>query len=65
MVKPKVERYPPLSVQFKQGTVSFYTGKEHYPHYKKDTVQFKEWQRGYNAAYFENLQRVQTREQSL
>jgi hypothetical protein len=65
MVKPKVERYPPLSVQFKQGTVSFYTGKEHYPPYKKDTVQFKEWQRGYNHAYYDNLKRVHAREQSL
>ena len=65
MVKPKVERYPPLSVQFKQGTVSFYTGKEHYPPYKKDTVQFKEWQRWYNHAYYDNLKRVHAREQSL
>jgi hypothetical protein len=59
-----MERFPPLSVQYKQGTVAFYTGKEHYPPHKEGTMQAKEWQRGYNTAYFENLARVKQREQS-
>ena len=70
------EKYsiPPLKLQFKRGYSAFKetkqwlkrltTGKtvvvtaNPYPDY---TMQAKEWQRGYNKAYFENLNEIRTR----
>ena len=31
---------------------------------RKNTVQYKEWERGYNCAYKDNLERMQQREQN-
>lgn len=48
------ERQPPLSFQFKEGVKAFrwgiLTNK-----YDEDTVKGKEWQRGFNKAYFDTL----------
>lgn len=52
----KKERTAPLSIQFDKGKFAFKKGWLGNP-YKPDTVQGKEWQRGFNAAYFENLER--------
>ena len=52
----KKERTAPLSIQFDKGKFAFKKGWLGNP-YKPDTIQGKEWQRGFNAAYFENLGR--------
>lgn len=51
------ERYPPLSIQFGQGQVAFAKGWLN-NQYNPDTMQGKEWQRGFNKAYFENLNKI-------
>jgi hypothetical protein len=50
----KKERTAPLSIQFNQGKYAFVKGWLGNP-YENDKAQGKEWQRGFNAAYFENL----------
>ena len=70
------EKYsiPPLKLQFQRGREAFREKKQWvkklvtgetvivtanpYPHY---TMQAKEWQRGYNKAYFENINELRTR----
>jgi hypothetical protein len=52
--QPKRERSAPLSIQFNQGKYAFTKGWLGNP-YESDKAQGKEWQRGFNAAYFENL----------
>ena len=70
------EKYsvPPLKLQFERGYESFKEKKQWvkklrsgatvittsnpYPHY---TMQAKEWQRGYDKAYFENLNELSRR----
>jgi len=75
--KRHYERYsiPPLNIQVETGSDAFKeeekqwikklsTGEKiivtpnPYPHH---TMQAKEWQRGYNKAYFENLNELRTR----
>ena len=61
---------PPLRLQYEAGYSAFNNTKQWtkqidgatvlvttYP-YKLDTMQAKEWQRGYNTAYFENLEKL-------
>jgi hypothetical protein len=43
-----------LSIQFNQGKYAFNKGWLGNP-YESNKAQGKEWQRGFNAAYFENL----------
>jgi hypothetical protein len=50
----KKDRQPPLPIQFDKGKYAFKKGWLGNP-YDPSTVQGKEWQRGFNAAYFENL----------
>lgn len=50
----KEERQPPLRIQFEQGYKAFFNGWL-VNHYNADTVNGKEWQRGFNAAYFDNI----------
>jgi len=50
----KKDRQPPLPIQFDKGKYAFKKGWLGNP-YDPVTVQGKEWQRGFNAAYFENL----------
>jgi len=53
----KKERTAPLSIQFNQGKFAFTKGWLGNP-YNPSTAQGKEWQRGFNAAYFENLDKI-------
>lgn len=50
----KKDRTAPLTIQFEKGKFAFKKGWLGNP-YRPDTVQGKEWQRGFNTAYFENL----------
>ena len=45
-----------LSNAFKKGKKSFRFGEMTNP-YRKDTILFKEWERGFNTGYFERLDR--------
>ena len=50
----------PLSIQFKKGYNAFlYNGTSSY---NKNTMQYREWQRGYDSAFFKNLEKVKQRE---
>jgi len=71
------ERYaiPPLSIQVESGSETFTEEKKQWIKklstgkkivitsnpYPQHTMQAKEWQRGYNKAYFENLNELRTR----
>lgn len=44
----------PLKVQQTMGYSSFKKG-EHVNPYPKDTMQYREWNRGYDRAYYDNL----------
>ncbi len=46
----------PLPIQFTQGQLGFHQNKTN--PYKVDTPAYKEWERGYNSEYFENLKNV-------
>lgn len=50
----KKVRSAPLSIQFDKGKYAFKKGWLGNP-YDPDTAQGQEWQRGFNAAYFERL----------
>lgn len=52
----KEERLPPLSLQFKEGLHAFKKGWLT-NRYDPDTMKGKEWQRGFDRAYFENQKR--------
>jgi hypothetical protein len=52
----KKERTAPLSIQFNQGKYAFTKGWLGNPN-NPDTAQGKEWQRGFNTAYFDNLEK--------
>ena len=47
----------PLRIQFEKGVLSFRKGKVRSP-YPLNTMQHREWERGFNSAYFVNLKRV-------
>jgi hypothetical protein len=51
---PKKVRNAPLMIQFDKGKYAFKRGWISNP-YSLDTAQGKEWQRGFNTAYFERL----------
>ena len=53
----KEERFPPLSVQFKEGYHAFSRGWLS-NRYDETSVKGKEWQRGFDKAYFDNLSRL-------
>lgn len=48
----------PLKIQFEQGFVAFRKGNMKCP-YRLNSMQAREWQRGFNSAYFHNLDRLQ------
>jgi hypothetical protein len=52
----------PLKVQFQQGIDSFKRGVV-INIFHKDTMQYREWERGFNKAYFDRLERVKANEQ--
>ena len=47
----------PLKVQFERGANDFHYGRVTNP-FHKDTMQSREWERGFNKAYFEQLEKV-------
>jgi len=47
----------PLKFQFDQGYTAFKRGKVWNP-FHTDTMQHREWERGFNKAYFEQLERI-------
>ena len=51
------DRQPPLRIQVEKGYRAFYAGKITNP-YKISTSFYKEWERGFNKAYFENLEKL-------
>ena len=53
----------PLRFQYDQGYSAFKRGKTFNP-FHKDTMQCREWERGFNKAYFEQLKRVLKYEQT-
>ena len=52
----------PLKVQFQRGYEDFKRGRVNNP-FHMDTMQFREWNRGFNKAFSENLKRVTKHEQ--
>ena len=68
MLKQKNRRHglskydAPLRIQFEKGVIAFNRGFIKSP-YNINTMQYREWQRGFNTAYFENLKKVKQREQ--
>ena len=52
----------PLKVQFQRGYEDFKRGRVNNP-FHMDTMQFREWHRGFNKAFSENLKRVIKHEQ--
>jgi|TARA_R110000823_G_scaffold202372_1_gene333292 hypothetical protein len=53
----------PLIIQFKRGVDDFYRGRVSNP-FHKDTMQYREWERGFNKAYFEKVRKVIRHEQN-
>jgi len=51
------DRQPPLRIQVEKGNNAFYRGKISNP-YKINTAFYKEWERGFNKAYFKTLEKV-------
>ena len=71
---PNLSKYDaPLRIQFERG-VNAFKGKQYIQTvnknkiiatispYNPNTMQHREWQRGYNFAYFKNLERVKREE---
>ena len=71
---PNLSKYDaPLRIQFERGVKAF-KGKQHLKTiednkiiattspYSVNSMQHREWQRGYNFAYFKNLKRVKNAE---
>ena len=54
------ERHPPLYVQHDKGYRAFKRGRIINP-YEKESSFYKEWERGFNKAYFENLGKLNVR----
>ena len=53
----------PLKIQFKKGYHAFQRGAKYTNPYRHNSMQYREWERGYNKAYFENLRKVKYEEQ--
>jgi len=51
----------PLRMQYEKGYADFWKGRIGNP-FHKDTMQHREWNRGFNTAYFEQLKKVQGNE---
>tara|TARA_R100000742_G_C4279330_1_gene103612 strand:- start:903 stop:1142 length:240 start_codon:yes stop_codon:yes gene_type:complete len=53
-------QWPPLKIQFEEGQRAFYNGKLKNP-YNQNNIRHKEWERGFNSAYFNNKKRRERR----
>ena len=51
----------PLRMQYEKGYEDFWRGRVGNP-FHKDTMQHREWNRGFNTAYYEQLKKVQGNE---
>lgn len=51
----------PLKMQYEKGYTDFWRGRVWNP-FHKDTMQHREWNRGFNVAYFEQLKKVKEHE---
>lgn len=54
----------PLKVQYQMGYSVFKNGSSLTSPFDKDTMQHREWERGFNKAYFEQLKRVKEHERT-
>jgi len=55
---PNLSKYDaPLKIQFSKGMTDFKRGRLTNP-YHSNTMQAREWERGYNLSYFQKLERV-------
>ena len=54
--KGKRSNSAPLKIQFEEGQRAFYLGKLKNP-YNINNIRNKEWERGFNFAYFNNQKR--------
>ena len=45
----------PLRIQYQKGRTAFYKGHM-VSSFNRNTMQYREWLRGFNAAYYENLE---------
>jgi len=55
---PNLSKYDaPLKIQFNRGLSDFKRGKTINP-YNPNTMQAREWDRGFNVSYFQRLERV-------
>ena len=67
MLKQKNRRHglskydAPLRIQFEKGVIAFNRGFIKSP-YNINTMQYREWQRGFNFAYAKNLKKVKENE---
>ncbi len=63
MLRKGLSKYDaPLKIQYSKGYNAFWRGtdKDNYPFrnpYHPNSMQYREWQRGYNKAYFENKEK--------
>ena len=48
----------PLRMQYDKGYADFRNGRVGNP-FHEDTMQYREWERGFNDAYYEQLKRIQ------
>lgn len=48
----------PLVIQYRKGMDDFNKGRLSNP-FHQDTMQYREWNRGFNKAYFDRLRKVQ------
>ena len=55
------ERDVPLRIQVEKGYRAFHRGKLTKP-YKANTSFYQEWERGFSKAYFENLEKLSSRQ---
>ena len=51
------DRQPPLRIQVEKGSRAFHRGRITNP-YSIGTAFYKEWERGFNKAYFQNLTKL-------
>ena len=59
---PNLSKYDaPLKIQFSRGMSDFKRGKVTNP-YHLNTMQGREWERGFNLSYFQRLERVKKNE---
>lgn len=54
-------RSAPLKIQFEKGYQAFRRGFTKNPYQRKDDLQSREWERGFNTAYFDALTHSPTR----